>query len=308
MSSDSAASPPVNLRNVATANLARPSNTLKETARDLVRSGSLEIGADRPSDALAIAELLPAGTPVFVNHLPKNTLSETLSGLKAVRSAGLEPVPHVAARRIQSRDELKHFLDAAVRDAGAKKLLLIGSDLRAPAGPFTDAQSVLGTGMIAAAGMREIAFAGHPEGHPHVDTAELTRALDTKIAMAREQGLGVSVITQFSFAPARILDFCAGLQRRHPSVPVYVGIPGPTSPAALLRFATICGVGASLRAMSNQGMGAIKLLAHTDPGEQLAVIAAHQRNNPHSNIVGVHLFSFARVAKTAAWMNGILRG
>ena len=306
MSSDSAAPAPVNLRNVHASNLGR--NSPKETARDLVRSGSLEIGANRPSDALAVAELLPTGTPVFVNHLPKNTLAETLAGLRAVRAAGLEPVPHVAARRIKSHDELKAFLAAAVADAGTSKLLLIGSDLPAPMGPFADAQSVLATGLIAAAGLREVAFAGHPEGHPHVDAAELTRALDAKIAMAREQGLGVRVITQFSFAPARIVDFCAGLQRRHPNVPVYVGIPGPTSPAALLRFATICGVGASFRAMSNQGMGAIKLLTHTDPSEQLAMVASHQRSNPHSNIVGVHMFSFNQVAKTAAWMNGILRG
>ena len=168
--------------------------------------------------------------------------------------------------------------------------------------------SLLKSGVVADAGIREVAFAGFPEGHPTIDADTMIDALDAKIALAQAQGLGVRVITQFSFAPARILDFCVWLHRRAPNVPVYVGIPGPTSPTALLRFATICGVGASFRAMTNQGMGAVRLLTHTDPGEQLAMVAAHQRGNPHTNIVGVHLFSFGGVAKTAAWMNGVLRG
>ena len=296
-------SAPINLRN------ARPAghNTPHETARDLVRSGSLEMGADRPKDARAIADLLPAGTPVFVNHLPKHALADTLAGLEAVATAGLEPVPHLAARRVASEAEVAGFLKAAVSRAGVSKLLLLGGDMPKAVGPYGDALALLQSGLIAKAGIREVAFAGYPEGHPTVDADTMIDALDAKIAAARAQGLGVRVITQFSFAPARILDFCVWLHRRAPDVPVQVGIPGPASPASLLRFATICGVGASFRAMTNQGMGAVRLLTHTDPGEQLAMIAAHQRTNTHTNISGVHMFSFGGVAKTAQWMNGVLR-
>ncbi len=305
MSIELAPPAPINLRNAKPASHAI--SAIAEVERDLVRSGSLEMGAARPEDARAIADLLPAGTPVFVNHLPRHGLADTLSGLIAVKAAGLEPVPHLAARRVASAGECRDFLTTAVAEAGVTKMLLIGGDLATSRGPFADAESVLAAGLVAEAGIREVALAGYPEGHPRVDAASLAAALDRKIGMALAQGLGVRVITQFSFAPARILDFCAGLQRRHPKIPVYVGIPGPTTPVALLRFATICGVGASLRAMTNQGMGAVKLLTHTDPGEQLAMIAAHQRGNPHSNIVGVHMFNFAGVTKTASWMNAILR-
>jgi methylenetetrahydrofolate reductase (NADPH) len=295
---------PISLRN------ARPvkHNTPQEIARDLVRSGSLEMGADRPNDARAIADLLPAGTPVFVNHLPKHALTDTLNSLVAVSNAGLEPLPHLAARRVTSSAEAASFLNAAVKRAGVSKLLLIGGDTIATAGPYPNALALLKTGLIADAGIREVALAGYPEGHPTVDADTMIDALDAKIAAARAQGLGVRVITQFSFAPARILDFCVWLHRRAPGVPVQVGIPGPTTPAALLRFAKICGVGASFRAMTNQGMNAVKLLTHTDPGEQLALIAAHQRSNTHTNISGVHMFSFGGVSKTAQWMNGVLRG
>ncbi len=297
------AATPINLRNAPGAT----HNTLHEAARDLVRSGSLEMGADRPKDARAIADLLPAGTPVFVNHLPKHALADTLAGLEAVADAGLEPVPHLAARRLKSSAEAAAFLKAAVSRAGVSKLLLLGGDTASAAGPYGDALALLQSGLIAKAGIREVAFAGYPEGHPTIEADTMIDALDAKMAAARAQGLGVRVITQFSFAPARILDFCVWLHRRAPDVPVHVGIPGPTSPASLIRFATICGVGASFRAMTNQGMSAVKLLTHTDPGEQLAMIAAHQRSNARTNITGVHMFSFGGVAKTAQWMNGVLR-
>ena len=64
---------------------------------------------------------------------------------------------------------------------------------------------------------------------------------------------------QFSFAPNRIVEYCADLARRAADVPVYVGLPGPTSPRTLLRYAQRCGVGASLRALQAQGMGAVRL-------------------------------------------------
>ena len=300
---------PINLRNIKPAGqvAASPRDETAEIARDLVRSGSLEMGADRPGDARAIADLLPAGTSVFVNHLPKHSLTDTLGGLVAAHDAGLEPVPHLAAQRVKSRAEVAAYLKQATQRAAVEKLLLIGGDNAAASGPFDDALSLLASGVVAEAGVLEIAIAGYPEGHPRIDAERLMTALAAKIAEARKQGLGVRVITQFSFAPARIVEYCAALQRRFPDIPVYVGVPGPTSPTSLLRFASICGVGASLRAMSGQGMGAVKLLTHTDPGEQLAMIAGHLRSNPRTNIVGLHLFSFGGVAKTAAWMNGVIR-
>src|SRR5258705_13847149 len=69
-------------------------------AAELVACGSLEMGADAPEDAHRIAELLPAGTPVYVNHLPRRELAHTLPALIALAEAGLQPAPHLAARRL----------------------------------------------------------------------------------------------------------------------------------------------------------------------------------------------------------------
>jgi methylenetetrahydrofolate reductase (NADPH) len=276
---------------------------IAEIAAELVACGSLEMGADTPSDALRIAELLPAGTPVYVNHLPRRALAHTLPALIALADAGLEPVPHIAARRIASRSEVRAFLEHAAQRARVRRALVIGGDGSEAKGPYADAEALLGERCFADCGIEQVALAGYPEGHPHIATRVLADALVRKLELAQAQGLGTHVVTQFSFAPMRIVEYCADLARRLPDVAVYVGLPGPSSPRTLLRYAQRCGVGASLRALQAQGMGAVRLFTHVDPTEQLTALARHCRTGSASNVVGVHLYSFGGVATTAHWMN-----
>jgi methylenetetrahydrofolate reductase (NADPH) len=275
-------------------------------AAELAACGSLEMNADRAGDAAEIAAHLPVGTRVYVNHLPRHDFADSLAALVALRRAGLEPVPHIAARRIESRFEVQRFVERAVAEAGASKALVIAGDTTPPRGPYADGAALLRDGVLAAAGIREIGLPGYPEGHPSIPVSKLEAAMDEKLALARQQGMGAYVLTQFSFAPARIVEYCTGLARRAPSVPVYVGLAGPTDPVRLLRFAQRCGVSASLRALRSQGFGAIKLITHTDPAEQLVSVARYCAGHNACNVVGVHLFSFGGVSQAAAWMNRAL--
>jgi methylenetetrahydrofolate reductase (NADPH) len=272
-------------------------------AAEMVACGSLEMGADTPEDARRIAELLPAGTPVYVNHLPRHGVAHTLKALVALREANLEPVPHVAARRLASREEAAGFLEKAVRMAGVSKVLLIGGDVPSPRGPYAEAAALLGEDFFGQCGLRQVGLAGYPEGHPRIASEALDAALSAKLDLARRRGLAPYVVTQFSFAPNRIVEYCADLARKAPGVPVYVGLAGPTSPVSLLRYAQRCGVSASLRALQAEGMRAVRLITHVDPGDQLVALARHMRSGSASNVVGVHLYSFGGVARTAAWMN-----
>jgi len=272
-------------------------------AAELVSGGSLEMGAHRPQDARDIAALLPAGTPVYVNHLPRHKLLDTLPTLVAVREAGLEPVPHIAARRIKDRAELQTFLTRAVGDAGVRKALILGGDEPEAIGAYADGASLIREGLLAASGLREIGLPGYPEGHPRIPSAALEKAFAKKRSLAAAQGLGTYVVTQFSFAPARIIEYCAGMARSAPGVPIYVGLAGPTNPVALLRFAQRCGVSASLRALRTQGMDAVRLVTHTDPADQLAALAHYCTVHADCNVVGVHLFTFGGVTSSATWMN-----
>jgi len=279
-----------------------------ETMMELAACGSLEMNADRAGDARTIADLLPAGTKVYVNHLPRNALSETLTSLTALRAAGLEPVPHVAARRVTARAALKTFLERAVDEAGVRKVLLIGGDDPQPSGPYRDSLGPLGDGVIAECGIQEVGLAGYPEGHARIPRAALERAMDEKLAMASAQGLSAYMLTQFSFAPMRVIEYCAELALRWPALPVYVGLAGPTEPLRLLRFAQRCGVSASLRALRAQGFGVARLVTHTDPGDQLQAVARYCAARRACNVVGVHLFSFGGVREAAGWLNGVIAG
>lgn len=276
-------------------------------AADLVAAGSLEIGATRPKDARAIAEILPGGTRVFVNHLPRHDLAQSLEVLVALRRAGLEPVPHLAARRIGSREELRAFLARATAEAGVAQALIIGGDLDQPVGPYADGLALVSDPLLAQAGLREVILPSYPEGHPRVPAEALAAALDSKLGAARAQGFGATILTQFCFQPARIIEHVTALRRAHPRVSVHVGMAGPTSPLALARFAQACGVGATMRAMSREGMRIVDLVTHTDPTDQLAALARHLAPLHQSNVVDVHLFSFGNVAATASWMNRAMR-
>jgi methylenetetrahydrofolate reductase (NADPH) len=273
-------------------------------AAELVACGSLEIGAEAPDDARRIAGLLPTGTPVYVGHHPKHPLSASLETLVALRQAGLEPVPHMAARRIVTRTEARDFVEKAVRRAGVSKVLLVAGDLPETVGPYADSAELLAEGFLAGAGLRQVGLAGYPEGHPRIATAVLNRALARKLEIAARQGLGVHLVTQFSFAPNRIVEYCADLARTAPGVPVYVGLAGPTSPATLMRYAQRCGVSASLRALQAEGVKVVRLFTNIDPTEQLMALAARLRSGGVRNVVGVHLYGFGGAVPTAQWMNG----
>jgi methylenetetrahydrofolate reductase (NADPH) len=280
-----------------------PMSGVARVAADLIASGSLEMSPHRPGDAEAIAALLPAATAIFVNHLPRYSLEQSLETLIAIREAGLQGVPHLAARRITSRAEARVFLERAVRLAGVQRILVVGGDTAGAAGPYGSGLDVLEDGLLGECGVHEVALPGYPEGHPGISQHVLNEDLERKLDAAGAQKLGVSIVTQFSFAPVRIINYCAELERKAPGVPVFVGLPGPTTPLRLLRLAQICGVSASLRALQSHGVRAIGAITHTDPAEQLKAIASYCASRASSNIVGAHIFSFGGAVAAAAWMN-----
>ncbi len=275
---------------------------LKPRVAELVSGGSLEILPRELPRASEVGAILPKDTCVYIPSLPGLPLSRTLDAVATIRAAGLDPVPHVSARRILDRDEFREFLKSAAAHHGVHRVLLIGGDEPQAKGPFRDSLQILEEGLLADVGIREIGVAGYPEGHPRIPADDLKKAFDGKRRLAAEQGLGLYVVTQFSFSPARIVDFCSHLARTAPSVMVYVGVAGPTDPVALARYAQRCGVSVSLRALRNLGTGIAKLVTHTDPAEQILAIARYSISREPSNVAGMHLFSFGGVVRTANWM------
>ena len=270
---------------------------------ELVVAGSLEISPRELHRAKEVAALLPTGTCVYIPSLPGLPLARTLDAIAAFREAGLDPVPHVSARRILDRVEFTSFLKKAAAEYGVHRALLLGGDEPRPKGPFNDSLQVLEERILADCGVREIGIAGYPEGHPRIAMNVLEKAMARKLELAKQQSIGVYVMTQFSFAHARVVEYCSTLARTWPDLPVYVGIAGPTDPAALLRYAQRCGVSTSLRALRNLGTGIAQLVTNTDPQDHIAAVARYTSMRQPSNVVGVHLYSFGGAVRTAAWMS-----
>jgi methylenetetrahydrofolate reductase (NADPH) len=275
---------------------------MKSRISELVAGGSLEISPREMHRLGEVAALLPKDTCVYSPSLPGLPLSRTLEMVAALRAAGLDPVPHVSARRVLDRAEFTSFLKEATTKHGVHRVLVIGGDEPKAKGPFNDSLEVLRSGLLGEAGIREIGVSGYPEGHPRIANDDLEKAFKEKVKLAAEQGLGLYVVTQFSFSPTRIVEFCAQLARSAPAVGVYVGIAGPSDPAALLRYAQRCGVSTSLRALRNLGTGIARLVVHTDPQEQVAALGGYLQGREIGNVVGVHLYSFGGAVRTAGWM------
>lgn len=274
--------------------------TPSETAAELLGNASLETTLREAPHLAEAAGLLAAGRCVYVPSLPARPLATSLPLLAEIRALGLDPVPHVAARRVDSAEGLRRFLHEAVDRHGVHRVMLIGGDEEQPQGPWRDSVELLASGLLRDAGVREIGIAVYPEGHPRIATDALWRAFDTKLALADAQGLGVYAVTQFSFAPERTVALLATLGQRAPQLPVYVGMPGPSDPLQLLRYAQRCGVGATRRALSTLGGRIASLVVHTEPNDQLAAAVRYAQR--HDNLVGVHLFSFGGVRRTARWI------
>ena len=279
---------------------------LQERFSELLTAGSLEVSPRELHRAGEVAAMLPAGSCVYIPSLPGLPLTRTLDAIAALRAAGLDPVPHVSARRIRDAAEFREFLQMAASQHAVHRVLLVGGDEPRPRGPFHDSVQVLERGLLKECGIREIGVGGYPEGHPRISLNALEGALKRKIALAAEQGMGTYMVTQFCLSPQRVVEYCAGLARVCPNLPVYVGIAGPTDPVALARYAQRCGVSVSLRALRSLGAGIARLVTHTDPRDQLVALARYSSLRGQSNVVGVHIYSFGGAVPTARWMRDLM--
>jgi methylenetetrahydrofolate reductase (NADPH) len=259
-------------------------------------SGRFSLEATRPNAAeiSALADRLPRGTPVYFSAVPTIEPPELIAAAASLRKSGLEPVVHVAARRIRAATDLHNLIAGLRGEADVRRLLVIGGDVDA-AGPFSDALAVIQKGRLREAGIEEIGIGAYPEGHPRIPAGRLEAALDEKIAAATAQGLGVHIVSQFSFSPERILAWLRQLRACGISQPVKVGMAGPTSVPALFRYAQRCGVAASLRGlMSGAAAG---LIGHVGPDRILEALAAAGDLGD----VAPHYFSFGGTIETARY-------
>jgi methylenetetrahydrofolate reductase (NADPH) len=263
-------------------------------SQNFARTFSVEATRPNAGEITALAELLPPGTPVYFSAVPTIEPPELIAAAALLRKSGLEPVVHIAARRIRTAADLQNLLASLHGEADVRRLLVIGGDVDA-LGPFPDALTVIQKGRLRQAGIEEIGIGAYPEGHSRIPATRLEAALDEKIAAAAAHGLGVHIVSQFSFSPERILAWLRQLRACGITRPVKVGMAGPTSMPALLRYARRCGVNASLRGLISGA--AAGLIGHVGPDRIIETLEAAGDLGD----AAPHYFSFGGAVETARY-------
>jgi methylenetetrahydrofolate reductase (NADPH) len=272
-------------------------------ARIAAALDDFSVEATRPSDAdIAALAALRRGARVYLSAVPHRAADESLGAAIKVRGAGFEPVPHVAVRNFASATALDDFLARLCGEAEVRRALVIAGD-RAECGPFRRAQDAIDSGVFRRRGIRAVGIAGYPEGHPRIGDEELFRALAEKIAAAEATGLAVEIVTQFCFNAQAMLDYVARLRAFGFEQPVRIGLAGPTSLTALLRYASRCGVRASAQALAQRSGLLRQMFALTIPDDLVRKLADAAPDG-----IALHFFSFGGLPATARWARAVADG
>lgn len=273
---------------------------MSQRQHDFINACSLEVATKAMHALREEADRIAPGTRISIPYLPGENDDARLAAARTVRALGFEPMPHLSARRIESRAAFERFLERAVAEAGVEQCLLIAGDLPRPAGPFADSTSLIETGLLERTGIRTVAVGGHPEGHPVMAEAERWTVLADKCRRIEERGMAPLIITQFAFDAEVVLAWLQALRTRGISHPVLVGIPGPASIARLIRYAAMCGVGASASVLSRYGISIGRLVGTAGP--DVFVDRLLSGLTPEHGQVSPHLFPFGGIAPSLAWL------
>lgn len=267
----------------------------------LLRSASVEVSS-RGHQLQELSEHFAPGTDVTITFLPGDNYRHNLETATALRRAGYNPVPHIAAREMPSREALADFLARARGEADVARILLMAGDVAAARGPFKSSFDVAASGLIERHGIKALSVAGHPEGHPFLDDDHAFNSLAAWREWSGKTGVEVSVVTQFCFETAPILNWIGEMNRRGIALPVIVGLAGPASLATLTKFGLRCGIGNSMRALRGQIGRFGRLLTDNGPDDVVRGLFAVPPAAAAS-IAGFHLFPFGGLRKSANWLN-----
>jgi methylenetetrahydrofolate reductase (NADPH) len=250
-----------------------------------------------------VRTLIPPGTRIHIGFVDSEDTAMRVDTARAIGQSGFVPVPIIAARRLLSEGMLRGYLAGLRAVAGSENVLVVGGDPDPPRGPYPDASSVIGPGMLEEHGVRQVSVAGHPGGHPAVADGVLWQALAGKAAALERRGLAGSIVTQFGFDAAQALAWIAEARARGVSLPVRVSAPGPARVRVLLARAATCGVAVSAPVARGYGFSLADPAGEAGPDRFIRALAAGYDPALHGT-VKLHFEQFSGIAATAEWISG----
>ncbi|MFD6065061.1 methylenetetrahydrofolate reductase [Rhodococcus wratislaviensis] len=271
------------------------------TISAILEDFSVEI-TGRDVDALHESQTyLPRGIRVNVTFLGNETPSARRTAAAAVKAADFTPVPHIAARRLASREVVEEFVGALHADGTCDHIFVIAGDPPQPEGSYEGALSLIETAPLAEYGVQTVSITGYPEGHPKIADDVLWVALTEKVAALTSQNRTGDIITQFAFDADAVISWIEAVRSRGIDLPIRVGVPGPAGVKRLLSYARRFGVGSSAGIAKKYGFSLTNLFSTAGPDRFITDLASRVDPSVHGT-VKLHFYTFGGLRATAEWV------
>ncbi len=237
---------------------------------------------------------LPAGALVSVTSSPSRGLPATVAFAAELAAAGYRVVPHVAARMIRDRTELRELV-GRLADAGVSRLFVPAGDAATP-GEYPDGLSLMRALVDLDHPFREIGVPCYPDGHPFIADDRLLAALTAKAEFA------TFMTSQLCFDAAAIDRWVLARRREGLVLPLNVGVPGVAPVARLISLTARIGVADSARFLGkNRSLVGRLLRPRGFRPDGLLADLAPTIANPIADVRTIHLYTFNQVRTTESW-------
>jgi len=267
---------------------------------------SIEVMPRTAAKVPSFPDLLPPATRIYIANIDGTPVDDMVATAKRLRGDGFEAMPHIPARFIESRAAFEDTLRRYRDEAGVDQALVLAGGLPEPRGTFDSAISLLETGLFEKYGFRRLHVAGHPEGNRDIDADGSTRnadaALRWKQEYAKRTGTEMAIVTQFMFDARPAIEWSERIRAAGITLPVHLGVAGPTRLQTLIKFALACGVGPSIQVLRKRAMDLTKLMLPYTPAEVLSGVANHLSSHPDSLIKQMHVFPLGGIVAAADWV------
>jgi methylenetetrahydrofolate reductase (NADPH) len=259
-----------------------------------LRDASYEVLPLRGAEE-SVVEHVPRTVPLTVTVTEAKGLTPTLELAERLSRHGCTVTPHLAARLIHDASHLADVV-ARLHAADVDSVFVIGGDAAEPAGTFPDALSLLEALETVGHHFQHVGIGGYPEGHGHISSEVIERALERKAPHA------TNIITQLCFHAATTTAWARQVKLRGVDLPIRIGLPGAVTRQKLVRISAGLGLGQSARFLLKQhSMFWRFFLPHGYRPDRLIERLAPALGRPDNNLQGFHLFTFNEVARTEAW-------
>ena len=277
--------------------------------KDFISGYSIEVIPKTVAKIESFKEILPKNTRVYIAHLKNEDIEPMVTAAKRLNDEGFKVMPHMPAREIKNHAMLNDWISMYQNEAGVDEALLLAGSSPEPAGDYDSSIQLIESGLFDKAGFKRLHVAGHPEGNKDIDpdggVKNISDALSWKQEFSKRTDAEMAITTQFCFDANVVKKWADEIKKDGIDIPIHIGIAGPAKLKTLLKFSVECGIGSSMKILTQRAKDITKLLLPYKPTQILKDLSEFKLQEPELNIEQVHFFPFGGIKQTSDWVEEI---